>query len=116
MFLLYLFWYSVGTLSMDIKIINSDSPVRTMENRLLNRNFKVKILLSSYPTTIRFSFWDQLIKFNVTCRYFLIPEHDPKIVITHEIFHYDFLLLTLPTGASNKILKTNIVMERYLCS
>ena len=52
---------------------------------------------------------------NVTCRYFLIPEHGSRIVITHEIFHYYFLLLTLPKGASNKILKTNIVMERYLC-
>ena len=27
LFLLYLFWYSVRTLSMNIKIINSDSPV-----------------------------------------------------------------------------------------
>ena len=29
LFLLYLFWYSVETLSMDIKIINWDSPVQT---------------------------------------------------------------------------------------
>ena len=29
LFLLYLFWYSVGTLSMDIKNVNSGSPVQT---------------------------------------------------------------------------------------
>ena len=29
LFLLYLFWYSVGTLSMDIKIVNSGSRVQT---------------------------------------------------------------------------------------
>ena len=86
-----------------------------MENRLLNRNFKVKIWLSSNPIATRFSFWDLLIKFNVTYRYFLIPEHGSKIVITHEIFHYYFLLLTLPMRASNKILKINIAMEHYLC-
>ena len=80
-----------------------------MEHRLFNRNFKGKIWLSSNPTTTRFSFWDWLIKFNVTCRYFLITEHGSKIAITHETFHYYFLLITLPKGASNKILKTNFL-------
>ena len=87
-----------------------------MEHRLLNRNFKVKIGLRFNPTTTRFSFWDSLIKFNVTCRYFLVPQHGSEIVITHETFHYYFLLLILPKRVSNKILKTNIKMERYLFS
>ena len=49
--------------------------------------------------------------FNVRC--FLISEHGSKLVITHEAFHYCFLLLTLPKGALNEILKTNTEMERY---
>ena len=71
------------------------------ENSFLNRNFKVKTSLSSNPTTIRFFFWHQLIKFNVNGRYFLIPEHDSKIVITHEILRYYVRFLVLPTEASN---------------
>ena len=46
---------------MDIKIINSDSPVRIymiMAHRLLKRNFKVETCKRSNPATTRFSFWD----------------------------------------------------------
>ena len=73
-----------------------------MEHRLLNRNIKVKIRLRSNPTTTSYSFWDLSIKFNVTCRCILIPKHGSEIVITHithETFHYYFLLLTLPKEA-----------------
>ena len=77
-----------------------------IQHKLLNRNIKVKIRLRSNPTTTRYSFWDLLIKFNVTCRCFLIPKHGSEIVITHETFHYYFLLLTFPKEALNKILKT----------
>ena len=80
-----------------------------MEHRLLNRNIKVKIRLRSNPTTTHFSFWDYSVKVNVTCRCFLIREHVSKIVITHETFHCYFLLLTLPKGAVNKILKKKIL-------
>ena len=80
-----------------------------MENRLLNRNIKAKIRLGSNPTTTRYSLRDLTIKFNMTCGCFLIPKHGSKIVITHETFHYYFLLLTLPMGALNKILKKIIV-------
>ena len=50
----------------------------------------------------------------MTCKCFLIPEHISKIVITHETFHYYFLLLTLAEGALDKILKKNI--EMVFCS
>ena len=76
----------------------------TMEHRLLNWSIKVKIWLKSNATTTRYSLWDLSIKFNVTWRCFLIPEHGSKIVITHENFHYYFLL-TLPKGALIKTLK-----------
>ena len=76
-----------------------------MEHRLLNRNIKFKIRVRSNPATTRYSFWDLSIKFNVTCTCFLISKHGSKIVITNETFHSYFLLLTLPTGALNKIFK-----------
>ena len=106
---------------MDIKFINSDSPVKKwmnmiVEHRLLNRNFNVKIWLKSNPTNTCFSYWEYLINLSVNYRYFLIPKHGSKIVITHETFHYLFFFLTLLNGASNKILKTNIEMGRYLRS
>ena len=81
-----------------------------MEHRLLNRNIKVKIRLRSNPTTTSYSFWDLSIKLNVTCRCILTPKHGSEIVITHithETFHYYFLLLTLPKEALNKIFKKN---------
>ena len=67
-----------------------------MEHRLLNRNIKVKIRLRSNPTGTSYSFWDLSIKFNV------IPKHGSEVVITHishETFHYYFLLVTLPKEA-----------------
>ena len=87
--------------------------LRIIEHRSLNQKFKVKIWLRCNPTTTRFSFWDRLTKFNVTCRYFLIPEHGPKMVITHETFH--FLLLILPKKRQIKSFQiTSIETERYL--
>ena len=80
-----------------------------MEHRLLNRNIKVKVRLRSNPTTTRYSFWDISIKFNVTCRCFLIPKHGSKVVITYETFHYYFLLSALPKEALNEIMKKKIL-------
>ena len=51
-----------------------------MEHRLLSRSFKVKIRLRSNPKTTCFSFWDYLMKFNATCRHFLIPGDGSNIV------------------------------------
>ena len=88
-----------------------------MEHR--NRSIKVKIRLRSNPATTNYSFWDLLIKFNVTCRCILIPKHGSEIVITHvthKTFHYYFRLLNLPNKSSNQILKKNIEMKRYLWS
>ena len=84
-----------------------------MEHRLLNRKIKVKIRLRFNPTTTSYFFWDLSLKFNVTCRCILIPKHGSEIVITHithETFHYYFLLLTLPKEALNKkLLKWNAI-------
>ena len=81
-----------------------------MEHRLLKQNFKVKIWKRPNRTTTSFSFWDELIKFNMRC--FFISDHGSKLMITYETFHYCFPLLTLPKGGSNKNLKTNTEMER----
>ena len=86
-----------------------------MEQRLLYRNF-LRLKSRSNTTSTCFSFWNQLIKFCVTCRCFLIPELSSKIVVTlFDLGNISFLFsyLTLSKGTSNKILKTNFEMKRY---
>ena len=84
-----------------------------VEHSLLNRNIKVKIGLTLQPLAFFLGLIDK-----VQCDLQMLC--DPRTCLKNSNnpwnFYCYFLLLTLPKGALNKMLKKNIEMERYLYS